>query len=412
MSRKKIFFCVLLLSMMMSFNASAQLKLDGLAGVERVLTSVQTAVESVMKKVNEAAKIFQGSLLGDSASTNWETFKALKSQIKDIVAAGQELYEEASSLGADAESIIKDSYEELKDEISSATPVSTATLQKEIDTLDSQMEDRKSVVAEELSAKIKAAQQNEEILTQLYESEEDEETKSNIGLQLAAEESIRAQLQADLDTLSEDGNVYLASDDQYQDLKSQRDTKSQELSEALENLKGKAKGLFIQGMIKKSPAEKAADYNKAQASNFASDDEELTQEVVNRINKERVTNLEKDMARTFVTLVDFRKKAAGSEEIESIEENVNKTTGNIASADKTITALRLQNQLKIIELDLLHDQILMESSYLRLKSSLDMLKQPYRLLNPDKDQTQMNLDNYVITKESIEAQTEGNREGD
>ncbi len=411
MSRKKIFFCVLLLSMMMSFNASAQLKLDGLAGVERVLTSVQTAVESVMKKVNEAAKIFQGSLLGDSASTNWETFKALKSQIKDIVAAGQELYEEASSLGADAESIIKDSYEELKDEISSATPVSTATLQKEIDTLDSQMEDRKSVVAEELSAKIKAAQQNEEILTQLYESEEDEETKSNIGLQLAAEESIRAQLQADLDTLSEDGNVYLASDDQYQDLKSQRDTKSQELSEALENLKGKAQW-FIQSMIKKSPAEKAADYNKAQASNFASDDEELTQEVVNRINKERVTNLEKDMARTFVTLVDFRKKAAGSEETESIEENVNKTTGNIASADKTITALRLQNQLKIIELDLLHDQILMESSYLRLKSSLDMLKQPYRLLNPDKDQTQMNLDNYVITKESIEAQTEGNREGD
>ena len=141
MNKKKIFFCVLLLSMMCSFKASAQLKLDGLSGVERVLTSVQTGIESVMKKVNEAAKIFQGKLWGDSASSAWETFKALRTQVKDTVAAGMEMYEEVKDLGQDAESLLKDSYEELKDEISDFAPVSTATLEIEISGLEGQMDD-------------------------------------------------------------------------------------------------------------------------------------------------------------------------------------------------------------------------------------------------------------------------------
>lgn len=425
MNKKKIFFCVLLLSMMCSFKASAQLKLDGLSGVERVLTSVQTGIESVMKKVNEAAKIFQGKLWGDSASSAWETFKALRTQVKDTVAAGMEVYEEVKDLGQDAESLLKDSYEELKDEISDFAPVSTATLEVEISGLEGQMEDRKAVVAEEINAKIKAAQQNEQIYAQLYEAAEDEDAKESLGLQLASEQAILSQLQTDLNTLSEDGNAYLAADKQYQDLKEARDAKSQELADAIAALEAKGKGLaasFIQGIIKKSPEEKAADYNAVQMKNFAGEDEELTQEVVNRINKERVTNLGKDLSTSFAFAVNYRKKSAATESSDcskegiampaECSENQKVILNNMEGVDMAMTALRLQNKMEIVDLNVLHDRILMETAYLRLKSSRDMLKQPYRLINPDKDPTQMNLDDYVITKESIEAQVKEQLEGD
>lgn len=407
MNKKGLFFLVFLFSFCLSFKASAQLKLDGLAGAERILTSVQTGIESVQKKINEASKIFLGNLWGDKDATNWETFKALRMKIKDTVAAGKELYDEGKDLMADSEEALKDSYEQLRGEIKGIVPVSSAALEYEIGTIEKEMDDRRTVLGNELASKLKSAQENEQILNTLYAAAEDDDTKESLSVQIANAEAIRQQLEADYDSLSSDENAYLASDETFQDLKAKRDEKAAELSNTLASLAEKGKGLaatFVQGMIKKSPAQRAADYLEAESKSFASEDEELTQEVVDRINKERLARLEKDMANAFMQIVRVRKKAG------EFEEEKSKIVGNIEGADKAITSQRLQNKLKIMETEMLNDRVELEISELRLKSSLDMIKQPYRTPSKDRDHTRMNMDDYVVTKESIEAQTQQTRE--
>ncbi|MBR6409631.1 MAG: hypothetical protein IKS23_05295 [Alphaproteobacteria bacterium] len=407
MNKKGLFFLVFLFSVCLSFKASAQLKLDGLAGAERVLTSVQTAIESVQKKINEASKIFLGNLWGDKDATNWETFKALRTKIKDTVAAGKELYDEGKDLIADSEDALKDSYEQLRGEIKGIVPVSSAALEYEIGTIEKEMDDRRTILGNELASKLKSAQENEQILNTLYAAAEDDDTKESLSVQIANAEAIRQQLEADYNSLSSDENAYLASDETFQDLKAKRDEKAAELSNTLASLAEKGKGLaatFVQGMIKKSPAQRAADYLEAESKSFASEDEELTQEVVDRINKERLARLEKDMANAFMQIVRVRKKAG------EFEEEKSQIVGNIEAADKAITSQRLQNKLKIMETEMLNDRVELEISELRLKSSLDMIKQPYRVPSKDRDHTRMNMDDYVVTKESIEAQTQQTRE--
>ncbi len=407
MNRKRIFFLVLLFSLALSFRASAQLKLDGLAGVERLLTSVQTGIESVQKKVNEASKIFLGNLWGDKEATNWETFKALRTKIKDTVAAGKELYDEGKGLVSDSEESLKDSYEQLRDEIKGIAPVSSAALEYEVNTIEKEMDDRRTVLGNELASKLKSAQENEQILNTLYVTVEDDDTKESLSVQIANAAAIRQQLEADYNTLSDDENAYLATDEMFQGLKAKRDEKAAELSKVLASLAEKGKGLaasFVQGMIKKSPAERSADYIEAESKNFAREDEELTQEVVDRINQERLARLEKDMANAFAQIVRVRKKAG------EFEEEKSQIVGNIEAADKAITSQRLQNKLKIMEMEMLNDRVELEASELRLRSSLDMTKQPYRAPSKNRDHTRMNMDDYVVTKESIEAQTQQTRE--
>lgn len=409
---KKLFLVLFLMFCLVGNNVSAQPKIDGLSGVERVLTSVQTKVEEVMKKVNAAAKKVQESQLGQSLKTKYETIMAFKQQLTEAVQAGKEAYDEAKSVYdegvnmvnegksfvEDTAGTVKGTYEEAMNDLKQSDIGSTLTLEKELESLQEKMDARKGLVTEELNARIKIVDENTDNLQQLYNSAQTDEQRQMVAMLLTEASTLRTQYEEGLKSMENGESNFLEMDEEYQDLQAQYAQTQELLAEAKEALKQKGLSLganWVKGMLKKSKEEKAGEYNEVGGANFIGPNEEMNQDSVNRVVTERNKNLKEDMINGFVQVLKMR---AGDEKG---DEEVDKISENISNADYAITAQRLLNEQKVQKLNLLQQTMQMEVSDLKIKTSGNMLIQDLRMQNPAKNPGEINLDNYELTEDIL-----------
>ncbi len=402
MMRNKKVILIFALSFCLSLPAQAQLKLDPSALGGRVFGSFNTFVEQTVKKVNAAGKKLVESNLGQNFKTRFEKLKALQGRLEANINKGKELYNETSQKIAEGKNKIEEvqkTYEEKMAEIKNSQVVSTALLQKQIQDVSSQMQEKRDNTRIELGARLKDANNNAEYLSQMLESENAEDVRQTIENQLAETRQLQAQYQADLETLDDENSPYWQNNEEYQALNEQKQSLEQELNKKKEALIEKGKGLAasaVKSMIKKSPAQKKEAYEEMEAQNFVAPDTPLDHQSVSRVNQERRDTWKEDMANALVQIVERRKM------LKEMEEKIDNTANNIEVVDATISALSLKNEQEIQEIKLLQAKMKLELAEIRLKTSADMVVRGYRQNNPDKDPSKINLDNYVLTEQDIE----------
>jgi len=408
---KKCFLIVFLSVFFLGFQVKAQPKVDIAAGVERVLGTVMTKVEEVMKKVNSAAKSFEENLLGDAIKTNYETFMALKQSIQEQYAAGKEAYENAmatyneglkmyndgKAYAEGAIGTIKGLHESTVKKLQELNASSPAVLEAKMADLKSQMDDKKEGMAEEIEAHMRVASENVDVLEKMYGETDNEETKEMLSVLKAEAEMIKAQYETDYEKLTKQEDDYVSNDADYQNMQTQYNEMSSLLDQIKEAAKEKGLSLgkaFVQGLLKKTKAEKEGEYQALNDANFVQPDEPLNQAAVDRINKERGDKVAGDVASSYVHII---KERAG---MQKTDEKADQISDNVAEADYAVTAERLSNEQEIQKLNLLQRKIETNVVELKTQTSNNMLKQGLRLINPNKNPAEINIDNYELkTKE-------------
>lgn len=409
MKNKKILFVAAALAVFLFCSPlKAQLKADGGAAGSRTLSAVETFVEQTLKRVNAAAKKVTESKIGQSLKTTYEKAQALKQRIQKDINTGKEFYEGAKGVYDDAHSLYtqgEQTYEQQMEKLKNAQAVSTVSLKKQLDEIDANLEARKVAAAQELNARLEDAEKNEKILKELYDAEEYEDTKASIAEQLAETRALKEEYEKALNTMGEVGNSYLDSDEQYQALLAQKKETQQKYNAAKAALETSAKGLaadIVKGMVKKTPEDKKAAYGEGIAKNYILPDEPMNQEAVDRIQNERRENVKKDMANALVQLISVRQKMA------ALDQKKDDLVNNIEAVDYEITALALQNQQRVHELDLLTEEVKLEAAKQRLKTSRYMQNRDFRIQNPEKNPAEINMDNYVLTEDDVKKAGIGN----
>ena len=406
-------FCILFWTVFLfALQVKAQPKVDATAGVERAFGTVTTKVEEVIKKVNASAKSFQEKLLGDSIKTKYETLKALKQSIEANVAAGKELYgeaqkavEEGKKLYEDGKGFVEETidmgkglYEETMGQLELAQSLSADSLETEVKAIEKQMKEREVVVSDQLNEKIRIINENIDVYEKMTEEIDDKATKEMLSVLMAEAQMLKAQYQQGHDNLSDEDAQYLTQDTEYQGLKEQLNEKSALLEKAKETLKEKGMGLaaqFVQGLIKKSKAQKEAEYNAMADENFVGPDEPLTQASVDRINKQRNENMVDDVLSSYAMIIKNRSKD------QEKDEKIDMIGDNVMQADYAVTAQRLQNEQEIQKIKQLHQRLASEIADLKTKASNNMRMQGYKQFNPDKNSAELNMDSYDLTEKEL-----------
>ncbi|HCU58987.1 MAG TPA: hypothetical protein DIC64_03300 [Alphaproteobacteria bacterium] len=413
---KKLFIGFLLIFCMSSFSVQAQPKLDFMAGAQRLVQTVMTKCEEGMKKINAAGKSVLENQLGQSIKTKYETIMALKQSIQENVEAGKEAYENAKGTYRGLYEEGKDMYEQGKDFVDETKQMgesvyedtmntlkqseigSTVTIQKEIDDIQTQMDARKEVVSTEMEARMKTADENIDVLNQLYEAAEDDDTKELLQVLMTEANAVRQQYQTGLDSMENEDGKYLELDEEYQNLMQQMEEKKQLLAQAQEALKQKAVSMattFVQNMLKKSPEEKTQEYRAFEGRNFIGPDELITDATKDRVMNERRQNLKDDVISGLLQVMALRSNETRE------DERIDMIADNVAEVDYAITAQRLANEQTIQSLKLLNNNISLELSTLKLKTSANMMNQDLRSKNPAKNPGEINLDNYILDEEQL-----------
>jgi len=409
MKNKKILFVAAALAVgLFCSPLQAQLKADGGAAGARTLGAVETFVEQTLKRVNAAAKKVTESKIGQSLKTTYEKAQALKQRIQKDINTGKELYEGAKGVYDDAHSLYTQStetYEQQMEKLKNSQAISSVSLKKQLDEIDANLEARRVAATQELNARLEDAQKNEKILKELYDAEEHEDTKASIAKQLAETTALKGEYEKALNTMGEAGNSYLDSDEQYQALLAQKQETQQKYNAAKSALETSAKGLaadIVKGMVKKSPEDKKAAYEEGIAKNYILPGEPMNQGSIDRIQNERRENVKKDMANALVQLISVRQKMA------ALDQKKDDLVNNIEAVDYEVTALALQNQQRVQELDLLTDEIKLEAAKQRLKTSRYMQNRDFRVQNPEKNPAEINMDDYVLTEDDVKKAGIGN----
>ncbi|MBP5615982.1 MAG: hypothetical protein J6X42_05505, partial [Alphaproteobacteria bacterium] len=137
-------------------------------------------------------------------------------------------------------------------------------------------------------------------------------------------------------------------------------------------------------------------FNSTINSSFVSADQNLTDEVVKSIAQARRLKFKGNIANALVKTINYRIKAG------KVEEETRQTSDNMENADYKTTAISLDNEMVIKTMQLIQEDLTLDVAKMRLKASSNLIKQGYRLNNPDKNPAQINLDQYRLTKDDID----------
>lgn len=455
MKNNRIFACVLMMSLVLGFEARAGLKFGIPDALQKAVGWVQTTAENATKKVNEVSKQVQSVKVGDKIKGKYEQIKAMKSKLENAVAAGKEKYEAAQNAVASAKSsyesakgklddvkgqydaamgTVQDTfgspdatYEEQMDAIEKQLAEnaikSLETLEAEAYSIEQEMNNRKNVLADERRAIAKDAENNAKKLQVLYEQAETDEEKEKFKQQIEDEKALKEEYQTDM---SEDD---LNGDETYQQLKAEYEALESQIGDAREaaeaaaaaeagvseserksGLSNQTKALIGAGVAAVGTGAVAAwmkhkknsntggedGYNSTINSSFVSADQNLTDEVVKSIAQARRLKFKGDIANALVKTINYRIKAG------KVEEETRQTSDNMENADYKTTAISLDNEMVIKTMQLIQEDLALDVAKMRLKASSNLIKQGYRLNNPDKNPAQINLDQYRLTKDDVD----------
>ena len=396
MKIKNLFKIVVVLCFL-SFSALAQPKVDVSTGVNDALNSVESFLQKVETKFNTAIKKvveFKEKVVGE--------FQELKKQVDEYVGEFKERFDEAKELYEEGKQVYEDGkemYEEGKAIYDTGKDIgSSIELQRKADELKEKMTSRQSVLKEELNAKLKASKKNEQTYQQLYDVAESAEEKSVLERQLSEAKVLSVDLQKNFEDASKEDTIYFEKDEEYAKLKKEYEETSAELNELLAELAEKGKSIgadFASRIAKMSPEDRKSAYSGLIGKIYVGDKEKLDAKTAKKVKNERRKKLIQSSANSFVLMVEHQKQS------KKLDEENDKAVADSEKSDSLMTKLQLINEININKNNLLYDNLNTSAGIIELKATTDMLTQDYKLGNPEKDPSQIDLDSYTLKEEDL-----------
>lgn len=401
MNKTKAFILIAALSML-GANARAGLKVDFTAIGGRVTGTVQEVSDNVCIKVNTVAEKVQEFYTGSKLRTMYETAKALKEDVATAAASVQDTYEntqkkinETSGSIADLKNNLTDEYEKTVSELTNSKAGQMADLTKQLAAKEQEIADYKQNAENKLTANQKNAATNLKILHEMYGASANDDTKKMIAAQISVTETELSGYGEQAKQFKDDEDAFFKDDDGYQQLESERKMLQQQLADfGISNGKELLKSTFG-SMLKKDDKQKKAEYNTMIAENFL-----LPDEVENDTNVKRVLN-----HRNQVLISDIKNAfLSAAEQKKGFDEDIERLTrkkDNMAAVDSKLTSANLLIEQRIEDINILYKYTNLLIADMRLKTSLNVRNQKYRLENYDKDPAVLNLDNYIFTADDV-----------
>lgn len=396
MRNKKIFGLIVFLCLF-SFSVSAQPKMDLSTGLKDTMGGVSSGMETAMNKVNSALqKVFE---MKEKVAGELNALKEKVDEVKELYEEGKELYEEGKEMYDEA----KGMYDEAKGMYDEAVNTgkeaqSSIALKKQVEDLQKQMLARQDVIKEDLNAKLKASQTNEQTYQQLFDAAQNEDEKKILQKQLAEAQVLSADLQKNIKAASEKNTAYFDDDEEYARLQKEYETTQKDLNTALESLAAKGKSIgsdFASRLTKMSSEDKKSAYDGLINQVFIGPNEKLNASNSKRVKKSRRNKLINSSADMFVLMTKHQSQA------QKFDEDNDKAVADCEKSDSLMTKLQLVNELNVKKNNVLFDQLNSSAGLIVLKSSTDLLHQDYALGNPNKNPAEINVDNYVLQEDDL-----------
>lgn len=401
MNKIKVFILTAALSML-GANARAGLKVDFTAIGGRVTGTAQEISDNVCIKVNAVAEKVQEFYTGSKLRTMYETAKALKEDVATAAASVQDTYEntqkkinETSGSIADLKNNLTDEYEKTVGELTNSKAGQMADLTKQLAVKEQEIADYKQNAENKLTANQKNAATNLKILHEMYGASANDDTKKMIAAQISVTETELAGYGEQAKQFKDDEDAFFKDDDGYQQLESERKMLQQQLADfGVSNGKELLKSTFG-SMLKKDDKQKNAEYNAMIAENFLLPDEVENDENVKRVLNHRNQVLISDIRNAFLSAAEQKK--GFDEDIERLT----RKKDNMAAVDGKLTSANLLIEQRIEDINILYKYTNLLIADMRLKTSLNVRNQKYRLEDYDKDPAVLNLDNYIFTADDV-----------
>lgn len=409
MNKIKPWLKILLLCCFLSVGnvseTQAQLKVGASETAGSVSGFVQKAEAWVQTQVNTAAQKVQEFVTGPKVQAAIEKYRAIKEDITATVTDLNDAYSDTMDSVSGAQShigAIQEGFGEMEEEmmeeynnIKESQVGSAADLTIQLNDINKQLEDRKTVVSEELAAKAQAAQDNYDIMQSMLGATSDEADKAVLTSEMSALEEEISGYNASLESLSgDDADSYLSEDSEYQSLLTQK----QDIEAQLAALGAAGAELALgaaEKWLNQSDAQKQEEYNKVIADNFLKKGEPNTAENIERVAKYRRKVFKEDVEHVLYSSIALKLQ------LDDDLERLTTKQKNVAAADYKMTAGNMMVEQKIEDIKILYNYTSLMIADLRLKTSQNMLNQDYRLKNYDKNPAALNLDNYIFTKDDI-----------
>lgn len=379
---------VIVFSFLYITEAFAGLKMDALALVERLGVFGSGIAENAGVVTDGVAMAKEVMARGEKLKTFYEKkklqFESIKQKVEDFI-PGYEGEDDAS---------YEEEYAAAEEEL--------AGTQNELETqnenVEADIEERKEALTEEYTGKKETAEQNLVILNQMLAEAEDDNTKAAIEAEIAELEGMLNGYNEAIEDLASENSEILENDDKFQELlnqKEQLETQISELVSGVNSLSSKLGLSNIQNMLKKDNATRQAEYNEVITKYFLTEDEPEISEKVDPKVKKRYDDLIDVMADAIVMAAEIKNT------YDKQDEESHRIKDNMAGADMQVSALGMQTQQTIQDIEILHKYNKMVIVDLKLKTALNMLNQDYRPKNYDKDPASLNLDNYIFDDDDI-----------
>lgn len=379
---------VIVFSFLYITEAFAGLKMDALTLVERLGVFGSGIAENAGVVTDGVAMAKEVMARGEKLKTFYEKkklqFESIKQKVEDFI-PGYEGEDDAS---------YEEEYAAAEEEL--------AGTQNELETqnenVEADIEERKEALTEEYTGKKETAEQNLVILNQMLAEAEDDNTKAAIEAEIAELEGMLNGYNEAIEDLASENSEILENDDKFQELlnqKEQLETQISELVSGVNSLSSKLGLSNIQNMLKKDNATRQAEYNEVITKYFLTEDEPEISEKVDPKVKKRYDDLIDVMADAIVMAAEIKNT------YDKQDEESHRIKDNMAGADMQVSALGMQTQQTIQDIEILHKYNKMVIVDLKLKTALNMLNQDYRPKNYDKDPASLNLDNYIFDDDDI-----------
>lgn len=379
---------VIIFSFVCVTEAYAGLKMDALSLVERLGVFGSGIAENAGVVTDGVAMTKEVLARGEKVKTFLEKkklqFESIKQKVEGFI-PGYEGEDDAS-------------YEQEY----AAAEEQLAGTQNELETQNENVaediEERKEALTDEYTGKKETAEQNLVILNQMLTAAEDDETRAEIEAEIASlEEMLNGYTEAIEDLASENSEI-LENDSKFQELLNQKEQLENQISELVDGVNSLSSKLGlsnIQGMLKKDDKTRQAEYNEVITKYFLTEDEPEISEKVDPKVKKRYDDLIEVMADAVVMAAEIKNT------YDKQDEDSHRINDNMAGADMQVSALGMQTQQTIQDIEILQKYNKLLIVDLKLKTALNMLNQDYRPKNYDKDPSSLNLDNYVFDDDDI-----------
>lgn len=401
MNKIKVFILTAALSML-GANADAGLKVDFTAIGGRAAGTVQEVSDKVGTKVNTVAEKVQEFYTGSKLRTMYETAKSLKEDVATAAASVQDTYEstqkkieETSGSIADLKDNLTGDYEKTVGELTNSKAGQVADLTKQLAAKEQEIADYKQNTEDKLTADQKNAATNLKILQEMYGAAADDDTKNMIAAQISVTEATLTGYGEQAKQFEADEEAFFKNDDDYQQLEDERKMLQQQLADfGISNGKELLKSTFG-SMLKKDDKQKNAEYNAMIAENFLLPEDVENEDNVKKILKHRNQVLADDIQNAFLSAAEQKK--GFDEDIERLT----RKKDNMAAVDGKLTSANLLIEQRIEDINILYKYTNLLIADMRLKTSLNVRNQKYRLEDYDKDPAVLNLDNYIFTADDV-----------